>query len=255
MAIEPSIRSLARSQRAHDRHHRRSLRLRGARHALRRRLTRNDVKVVNVGYSLLPALLSHKVDAVLGVYRNVEGIQLAAAGLTRRSSRSTAPACPPTTSSSSSRTPIGCARARPTRTPSGTFVDTFVRGSAEAKAHPERSLEILSKVTASEAFLPRRLDAGDAGAARRRLPEQAGMGRFRRLDARARAAEESGPGAGCDDDPLLRVALRVVARAPARCAPRARRTHSRPRGSIRGRATPPAADRRDRPFRFPLPGR
>src|SRR5204863_4648865 len=37
---------------------------------------RNDVKVVNVGYSLLPALLSHKVDAVLGVYRNVEGIEL-----------------------------------------------------------------------------------------------------------------------------------------------------------------------------------
>ena len=33
-------------------------------------------KVVNVGYNLLPALLAHKVDAVLGVYRNVEGIEL-----------------------------------------------------------------------------------------------------------------------------------------------------------------------------------
>ena len=37
---------------------------------------RDDVKIVNVGYSLLPALLSHKVDAVLGVYRNVEGVEL-----------------------------------------------------------------------------------------------------------------------------------------------------------------------------------
>src|SRR5262249_13314761 len=39
-------------------------------------LTRKDVKVVTVGYNLLPALLSRRVDAVLGVYRNVEGIQL-----------------------------------------------------------------------------------------------------------------------------------------------------------------------------------
>ena len=40
------------------------------------------MKVVNVGYSLLPALLSHKVDAVLGVYRNVEGIELKQRGYT-----------------------------------------------------------------------------------------------------------------------------------------------------------------------------
>ena len=39
-------------------------------------LHRADVKVVTVGYSLLPALLAHRVDAVLGVYRNVEGIEL-----------------------------------------------------------------------------------------------------------------------------------------------------------------------------------
>ena len=44
-------------------------------------LTRTDVKVVNVGYNLLPALLAHRVDAVLGVYRNVEGIQLQLRGL------------------------------------------------------------------------------------------------------------------------------------------------------------------------------
>src|SRR5437899_2908613 len=44
-------------------------------------LTRKDVKVVTVGYNLLPALLAHRVDVVLGVYRSVEGIQLQLRGL------------------------------------------------------------------------------------------------------------------------------------------------------------------------------
>ncbi len=44
-------------------------------------LHRSDVKVVTLGYSLLPALLAHRVDAVLGVYRNVEGIELQRRGL------------------------------------------------------------------------------------------------------------------------------------------------------------------------------
>jgi putative hydroxymethylpyrimidine transport system substrate-binding protein len=44
-------------------------------------LKRTSVKVVSVGYNLLPALLAHKVDAVLGVYRNVEGIELQQRGL------------------------------------------------------------------------------------------------------------------------------------------------------------------------------
>src|SRR3954447_4760261 len=44
-------------------------------------LTRSQVKIVAVGYDLLPALLAHRVDAVLGVYRNVEGIQLQLRGL------------------------------------------------------------------------------------------------------------------------------------------------------------------------------
>jgi len=39
-----------------------------------------DVTIVNVGFNLVPALLSHRVDAVTGVYRNIEGAQLAAAG-------------------------------------------------------------------------------------------------------------------------------------------------------------------------------
>ena len=42
---------------------------------------RHRVKVVHVGYNLVPALLAHRVDAILGGYRNVEGIQLAQRGL------------------------------------------------------------------------------------------------------------------------------------------------------------------------------
>jgi putative hydroxymethylpyrimidine transport system substrate-binding protein len=40
-----------------------------------------DVKLVNVGFNQVPALLQHKVDAVAGVFRNIEGIQFAQAGL------------------------------------------------------------------------------------------------------------------------------------------------------------------------------
>lgn len=38
--------------------------------------TRSNVTLVNVGFDLVPALLSRKVDAVMGGYRNVERIQI-----------------------------------------------------------------------------------------------------------------------------------------------------------------------------------
>jgi putative hydroxymethylpyrimidine transport system substrate-binding protein len=38
--------------------------------------SRADVTLVNVGFDLVPALLSRKVDAVMGAYRNVERIQI-----------------------------------------------------------------------------------------------------------------------------------------------------------------------------------
>jgi len=41
----------------------------------------HDVNRVTVGFNLVPALLAHKVDAVVGVYRNIEGAQLAARGV------------------------------------------------------------------------------------------------------------------------------------------------------------------------------
>ncbi|MEE8188036.1 MAG: ABC transporter substrate-binding protein [Kiloniellales bacterium] len=43
-------------------------------------LTLNDVKLVNVNFSLSPALLSGQVDAVIGAYRNFELNQLAIEG-------------------------------------------------------------------------------------------------------------------------------------------------------------------------------
>lgn len=39
-------------------------------------LKRSDVKEINVGYNLLTNLLSRKVDAIIGVYYNVEGVEL-----------------------------------------------------------------------------------------------------------------------------------------------------------------------------------
>lgn len=39
-------------------------------------LAPSDVTSVNVGFNLVPAVLSHKVDAIIGGYRNVEGIQI-----------------------------------------------------------------------------------------------------------------------------------------------------------------------------------
>ncbi len=110
----------------------------------------HDVKVVNLGYSLLPALLSHKVDAVLGVYRNVEGIELEQRGYTPTViplDRAGVPTYDELVLvANSDRLRSSKAYADTV----GKFVDTFVRGSAEAKAHPERSLEILSKVTAAK---------------------------------------------------------------------------------------------------------
>lgn len=40
-------------------------------------LSESDVTKVNVGFNLVPSILSHKVDAIIGGYRNVEAIQIA----------------------------------------------------------------------------------------------------------------------------------------------------------------------------------
>jgi putative hydroxymethylpyrimidine transport system substrate-binding protein len=118
-------------------------------------LTRKDVKVVSVGYNLLPALLAHKVDAVLGVYRNVEGIQLQQRGLHPTVipvDRAGVPTYDELVLVANSRL-----RSDPTYRSTGRrFVDAFLAGTAQARHHPQRALTILHRVTASEpAFLAR----------------------------------------------------------------------------------------------------
>src|SRR5438067_9471550 len=112
-------------------------------------LTRKDVKVVTVGYNLLPALLAHRVDAVLGVYRNVEGVQLELRGLH--------PTIIPVDRAGvptydelvlvANKTRL---RHDPAyRSEVRRFVGAFLAGTADARNHPSRALAILNKVTAS----------------------------------------------------------------------------------------------------------
>jgi putative hydroxymethylpyrimidine transport system substrate-binding protein len=111
---------------------------------------KGHVKVVNVGYSLLPALLSHKVDAVLGVYRNVEGIELEQRGFHPTViplDRAGVPLYDELVLvASSDRLRSDPAYAKEV----GKFVDAFRHGTSEAQAHPRRALDILGKVTASK---------------------------------------------------------------------------------------------------------
>ena len=58
----------------------------------------NSVDEINVGFNLVPAMLSKRVNATLGGFWNYEGVQLSrATRATRRSSPSTRRACRPTT--------------------------------------------------------------------------------------------------------------------------------------------------------------
>jgi putative hydroxymethylpyrimidine transport system substrate-binding protein len=133
-------------------------------------LTRRNVKIVTVGYNLLPALLSHRVDAVLGVYRNVEGIQLQLRGLNPiiiPVDRAGVPTYDELVLVASKKRLHNdpTYRSEVTR-----FVGAFLAGTADARSHPGRAIAILKKVTASDAkFLARatpatlRLVAGPNG--------------------------------------------------------------------------------------------
>jgi putative hydroxymethylpyrimidine transport system substrate-binding protein len=113
-------------------------------------LTRKDVKVVTVGYNLLPALLAHRVDAVLGIYRNVEGIQLQLRGLH--------PTIIPVDRAGVPTYDELVLVANKTRLHNDPtyrsevrrFVTAFLAGTADARRHPSRALAILEKVTASD---------------------------------------------------------------------------------------------------------
>lgn len=113
-------------------------------------LVRSDVKVVAVGYNLLPALLSHRVDAVLGVYRNVEGIEVAERGFHPTIIPLDRAGVP-----NYDELVLVASTARLQHDPAyvsmvGRFVRAFIAGTDGARAHPARALAILAKVTASD---------------------------------------------------------------------------------------------------------
>lgn len=118
-------------------------------------LRRSDVTVVSVGYSLLPALLSHKVDVVLGVYRNVEGIDLQERGLhptiipLDRAGVPTYDELVLVASADRLHRPAYAAETRK-------FVRAFLAGTAAARADPSGALSVLENATAeSKHFLVR----------------------------------------------------------------------------------------------------
>ena len=114
-------------------------------------LTTADVKVQHVGYNLLPALLGHKVDAVLGVYRNVEGIELRQRGF-KPTIIPLDKAGVPTYDelvlvASADRLRTDPAYANKTKR----FVNGFLAGTAAARTHLKTSLAVLRKETQSSA--------------------------------------------------------------------------------------------------------
>lgn len=112
-------------------------------------LTTADVKVQHVGYNLLPALLAHRVDAVLGVYRNVEGIELRQRGLHPTViplDRAGVPTYDELVLvASADRLHSDPAYAAETKR----FVAGFLAGTAAARAHGKTALAVLAKETAS----------------------------------------------------------------------------------------------------------
>jgi putative hydroxymethylpyrimidine transport system substrate-binding protein len=119
-------------------------------------LSRADVKVQHVGYNLLPALLAHRVDAVLGVYRNVEGIELEQRGLKPtiipldRAGVPTYDELVLVANRDRLRSDSGYAAT------TGSFVRAFLAGTAAARRHPRTALAVLRKATAANAaFLAR----------------------------------------------------------------------------------------------------
>jgi putative hydroxymethylpyrimidine transport system substrate-binding protein len=117
------------------------------------------VKIVDLGYDLLPALLAHRVDAVLGVYRNVEGVQLQLRGLhptiipVDRAGVPSYDELVLVASKTRLRDPAYRSEVR-------RFVSAFVAGTADARRHPARALRIMARATASDPrFLARAVPA------------------------------------------------------------------------------------------------
>jgi len=108
------------------------------------------MKIVTVGYNLLPALLAHRVDAVLGVYRNVEGIQLQLRGLHPTIIPVDRAGVPTYDELVLVANKTRLRNDRSYRSEVRRFVGAFLAGSTDARQHPSRALAILKHVTASD---------------------------------------------------------------------------------------------------------
>jgi putative hydroxymethylpyrimidine transport system substrate-binding protein len=123
-------------------------------------LTRKQLTIVTVGYNLVPALLAHRVDAVLGVYRNVEGIQPELRGLHPTIIPVDRAGVP-----SYDELVLAANKTRLHNDPQYRLqvkrvVSAFLAGTADARNHPSRALAIMKKVTASDPrFLARAVPA------------------------------------------------------------------------------------------------
>ena len=106
----------------------------------RAKLSPDDVKAVNVGFGLLPALLSGSAQAMLGGFSNVEGVDLRERGKARSSPRSTSSASPPTTSSSWSPT---ARRSKPTRRSSASSSPPWSAAPTPRSKQPTRPTKAL----------------------------------------------------------------------------------------------------------------
>jgi putative hydroxymethylpyrimidine transport system substrate-binding protein len=113
-------------------------------------LTRKDVKVVTVGYNLVPALLAHRVDVVLGVYRNVEGIQLELRGLHPTIIPIDRAGVPTYDELVLVANKTRLRHDPAYRSEVRRFVGAVLAGTADARRHPARAFAILKKVTASD---------------------------------------------------------------------------------------------------------
>ena len=120
---------------------------------------RSSVREVNVGFNLVPAMLSGRVDATLGAFWNYEAIQLSAGAQAPEGHPHGGPsACRPTTSSSSSPAAATCAR---TASASGASCARSAQGMEAMRKDPAAGVDPL---LAANQDLDRRLQTASVEA-------------------------------------------------------------------------------------------
>ena len=130
------------------------------------------VKETNVGFNLVPAMLTKKVDATLGAFWNYEGVDLQQRGKKPTILRMERLGVPTYDELVLVANKTRLRRDAAYRSEVKRFVGAFLAGTADARRHPVRAIAILQKVTASD---PRFL-ARATPATLRRLTGPKGIG-------------------------------------------------------------------------------